>query len=51
VLASDAELRADMSSRGMAAVDGLGAARAVEAMLASFAKYKAGVKSPGNIIQ
>jgi UDP-2,4-diacetamido-2,4,6-trideoxy-beta-L-altropyranose hydrolase len=51
VLASDAELRADMSSRGMAAVDGLGAARAVEAMLESFAKYKAGVKSPGNIIQ
>jgi UDP-2,4-diacetamido-2,4,6-trideoxy-beta-L-altropyranose hydrolase len=46
-LAGDAGRRLAMSCRGMELVDGLGAGRAVEAMLASFGKHKAGDASPG----
>jgi UDP-2,4-diacetamido-2,4,6-trideoxy-beta-L-altropyranose hydrolase len=47
LLAGDAGRRAEMSRRGIAAVDGLGSERAVEAMLVSYDKYKAGDVSPG----
>ncbi len=50
-LAGEAEFRTDMSRRAMAAVDGLGAARTVEAMLESYGKYKAGDESPGIVYE
>jgi len=46
-LAGDAGRRSEMSRCGMQAVDGLGGGRAVEAMLGSYRKYKAGKRSPG----
>jgi UDP-2,4-diacetamido-2,4,6-trideoxy-beta-L-altropyranose hydrolase len=48
-LANELDFRVDISRRAMAAVDGQGANRVVEAMLASYEKFKTGDEIPGII--